>query len=187
MRTKLIALLLASAGLSVSVAACRAGEDNQVEARAETKSGINLAAMDKSVKPGDDFFAYANGTWFKTSEIPADRGSIGAFFVTQQELEKRKDALIADIAKSDAAAGSNEGKLKAYRAAFLDQAGIDQRTLPALKADIDRFMGLADKKALASAIGSTIRADIDPLNATDLHSENLFGVFVTQSMSGRWR
>ena len=54
---------------------------------------------------------------------------------------------------------------------------------PALKADIDRFMAIADKRALASAIGSTIRADIDPLNATDLHSENLFGIFVTQSMS----
>jgi putative endopeptidase len=183
MRTKLIALLLASAGLAVTAAACRMGEENRQEATAETKSGINLAAMDKSVKPGDDFFLYANGSWFKNSEIPADRGSIGAFFVTQQELEKRKDALMAEIAKSDAAAGSNERKLKDYRTAFMDQAAIDQRTLPALKADIDRFMAIADKKALASAIGSTIRADIDPLNATDLHSENLFGVFVTQSMS----
>ena len=183
MRTKLIALLLASAGLAGTVSACRMGEENQVEASAENRSGINLAAMDRSVKPGDDFFLYANDSWLKNSEIPADRSSIGAFFVTQQELEKRKDALMADIAKSEPAAGSNEAKLKDYRAAFMDQAAIDQRTLPALEADIDRFMAIADKKALATAIGSTIRADIDPLNATDLHSENLFGIFVTQSMS----
>ncbi len=67
MRTKLIALLLASAGLAVSASACRMGEENQVEATAENKSGINLAAMDKSVKPGDDFFLYANGTWLRTA------------------------------------------------------------------------------------------------------------------------
>jgi predicted metalloendopeptidase len=184
MRTKIIALLLAGAGLAVTTAACRMGEsDSQTEASTENKAGIDLAAMDRSVKPGDDFFMYANGSWFKNSEIPADRSSIGAFFVTQQELEKRKDALIADLAKSNAAAGSNERKLADYRAAFMDQAGIDQRSLPALRADIDRFQAIADKRALAAAIGSTIRADTDPLNATDLHSENLFGIFVAQSMS----
>ncbi|HET9336026.1 MAG TPA: M13 family metallopeptidase [Sphingomicrobium sp.] len=184
MRTRIIALLLASAGLSLTAAACRSGEGgNQVEATEAGKSGLNLAAMDKSVKPGDDFFLYANGNWFKNSEIPADRGSISSSLVTQQELEKRLDALFADLAKSDATAGSNEAKLRDYRTAFMDQAGIDRRTPPALKADIDRFMGLADKRALAEAIGGTIRADIDPLNATDLHSENLFGIFVTQSMS----
>ncbi len=183
MRTKSLALLLGSVSLALALPACRGATENQVEAAAEKESGINLAAMDKSVKPGDDFFLYANGTWFKDSEIPADRSSIGAFFITQQELEKRKDSLIAEIAKSNAAAGSNEAKLKDYRTAFLDQAAIDQRSLPSLKADIERFMTIADKKALASAIGTTIRADIDPLNATDLHSENLFGIFVTQSMS----
>ena len=183
MRTKTITLLLGSVSLALALPACRGTTENQVEAPAESKSGITLASMDKSVKPGDDFFLYANGSWFKNNEIPADRGSIGAFYITQQELEKRKDALMAEIAKSDAAAGSNEAKVKNYRTAFMDQAGIDQRTLPALKTDIDRFMAIADKKALASAIGSTIRADIDPLNATDLHSENLFGLFVTQSMS----
>jgi putative endopeptidase len=181
MRTKIIALLLASAGLTVT--ACKVGQDNQAEQSQASASGIELAAMDKSVKPGDDFFRYANGAWYDKSEIPADRSSIGSFLVTQQELEKRMDGLMADLAKSDAAAGSNERKLADYRAAFMDQAGIDQRTLPALKADIARFQGIADKKALASAIGSTIRADVDPLNATDLQTENLFGIFVTQSMS----
>ena len=162
MRHKTLVLLLGSASLALGAAACRSGtSDNQVEATAASKSGIDLAAMDKSVKPGDDFFTYANGSWFKNTEIPADRSSIGAFFITQQELEKRMDTLMADVAKSDAAAGSNERKVADYRAAFMDQAGIDARTLPALKADIDRFEAIADKRALASAIGSTIRADVD--------------------------
>jgi putative endopeptidase len=184
MRTKTIALLLASAGLALSLPACKGTADNnQTEAVAGNKSGLDLAAMDKSVKPGDDFFLYANGTWFKNTQIPADRSNISSSFVTQQELEKRLDGLFGELAKSSANPGSNERKLADYRAAFMDQAGIDQRTPPALKADIDRFESIADKKALASAIGSTIRADVDPLNATNLQTENLFGIFVTQSMS----
>jgi len=184
MRTRTLTLLLASASLAVSAVACKRAETgNQAEAVAGHKSGIDLAAMDKSVKPGDDFFSYANGTWFKKTEIPGDRSSISSSFVTQQELEKRMDGLFADLAKSSAAPSSNERKLADYRAAFMDQAGIDQRTLPALKADIDRFEAIADKRALSSAIGGTIRADVDPLNATNLQTENLFGIFVTQSMS----
>jgi len=183
MRMKSIALLLGSVSLALALPACRAKTGNEVEAVEASKSGIDLAAMDRQVKPGDDFFSYANGTWFKNTEIPADRSSISSSFVTSQELEKRLDGLFNELAKSSAAPGSNERKLADYRAAFMDQAGIDRRTLPALKADIDRFMAIPDKRVLAGEIGGTIRADVDPLNATDLQAENLFGVFVTQSMS----
>ena len=41
--------------------------------------GVDTAGMDRSVAPGDDFFLYANGTWFKDTEIPADRTSLGIF------------------------------------------------------------------------------------------------------------
>ena len=183
MRNKTLALLFGSASLALTAAACKnATTDNQAEATVGSASGIDLAAMDKSVRPGDDFYAFANGGWMKDSEIPADRGSIGAFFVTQQELEKRMDGLMADLGKTDAPAGSNERKLADYRTAFMDQAGIDARTLPALKTDIARFQAIPDKRGLAAAIGRTIRADVDPLNPTDLTTENLFGIFVTQSM-----
>ena len=184
MRLKMIALLLGSVSLVAGTAACnRAANDPQIEASAANPSGLDLKAMDKAVKPGDDFFAYANGNWVRTAEIPADRSSIGAFYITQQSLEKRMDGLFADLAKGDAKAGSNEGLIANYATAFSDQAGIDQRTLPALKADITRYQAIADKRALAAAIGSTVRADVDPLNATDLQTENLFGVFVTSSLT----
>src|SRR5690606_31316929 len=45
----------------------------------EVVSGIDLAGIDKSVQPGDDFNAYANGTWEKNTKIPNDRSSTGAF------------------------------------------------------------------------------------------------------------
>ena len=45
--------------------------------QAHTPPGLDVAGMDRSVKPGDDFFAYANGTWLKPTEIPADRSTYG--------------------------------------------------------------------------------------------------------------
>ena len=46
-------------------------------AAADTPHGIDLAAMDKSVAPGDDFYNYANGSWLKRTEIPAGPGALG--------------------------------------------------------------------------------------------------------------
>lgn len=181
--SKTMIALMASVSLALGTAACKqAGTDAEV-AGASNPVGINLASMDKSAKPGDDFYSYANGNWQKTTEIPADRSNVGAFYTAQKELETRSDALFASLANSDAKAGSDERRLADYAKAFLDQPGIDQRSLPSLKADIAKYEAIADKKALAAAIGGTVRADVDPLNATDLQTENLFGVFVTSSLT----
>ena len=53
-------------------------------------------------KPGDDFYAYANGAWVKTTEIPADRSSIGGFCIADQVREKNTRELFDDILKANA-------------------------------------------------------------------------------------
>ena len=59
-------------------------------------AGVDLAGVDRSVKPGDDFDAYANGGWRKVTEIPADRSSTGVFFQVFQKAEQRNAQLIRD-------------------------------------------------------------------------------------------
>ena len=185
MRTKIIALLLASAGLAVTVSACRMGEDQQAEQAQGTASGINLAAMDKGVKPGDDFFLYANGSWMKNTEIPADRSRIGSHSIANDEIEKNLNTLIADLEKSEPAAGTDAARVKAFYHAYLDTATIDKQGMAPIQGDLQRIAAIKDKTELARAIGGTVRADVDALNATDLTTENLFGVFVTQALAQR--
>jgi putative endopeptidase len=148
-------------------------------------SGLNLAAMDKGVKPGDDFYGYANGTWMKTTEIPADRSSVGSHTIADQQTEKNLEALIADLQKSEPAAGSDTARVKAYYNAFLDTATIDRLGMAPIQGDLVRIAAIKDKTELARAIGGSVRADVDALNATDLSTENLFGVFVTQALAQR--
>src|SRR5690348_18170047 len=63
-------------------------------------AGIDIGGMDKSVDPGDDFWAYANGGWAKATTIPADRTSFGAFDVIFDEVSKRTNDLITTAAAS---------------------------------------------------------------------------------------
>src|SRR5689334_10868451 len=59
--------------------------------------GVDLSGMDTSVKPGDDFFDYANGTWYKNAVIPADRTSTGSFPGLTILSEQRMTAIVKEL------------------------------------------------------------------------------------------
>ena len=145
--------------------------------------GIVPASMDTSVTPGDDFYSYANGTWVKNTPIPEDRASIGGFYIADKERERQTRELLDAMLKSNPPVGSNDAKITAYYKAYLDTGAIDRAGLAPAKADLDAIAAIADKQQLSAAIGRTLRADTDPLNATNFQTENLFGVFVTQALN----
>src|SRR6478735_484951 len=113
MKSRLIAaLLLGAATVTLGPIACKQVGTENAAPKAGTEAGIQPSWMDTSVKPGDDFYTYANGGWMKTTEIPADRSSIGAFFIANEKTEQQLGALMTDILKSSPAAGSNEARVK---------------------------------------------------------------------------
>jgi len=173
-------LLFASA-VALSVSACQQST-NETEQVQGSELGIVPASMDRSVKPGDDFFTFANGSWVKHTPIPEDRSNIGGFYLADQTREKQTRELLDGILKSNPDAGSNEGKIANYYNAFLNTDAIDKAGLAPAKADLDAIGRIADRKQLSSAIGGTLRADTDPLNTTNFQTENLFGIFVTQGL-----
>ncbi|UIJ44105.1 M13 family metallopeptidase [Sphingomonas cannabina] len=176
------ALLLASTACNSSTTT-----NNASVAAAGTLAGVDQSAIDKNVKPGDDFDAYANGAWRAKAEIPADRSSTGAFLDVIKVAEQRNADLIKSISDANPAAGSNERKIADYYAAFMDTAGIEKRGIAPLKPELDAIAAVGDVKALSSLLGSRMRADTDPLNATNFSTENLFGLFVTQDLNNPTR
>lgn len=177
------AVLLGLVALAGAVACTSKSTDNGLTAEVETSIGINVAAMDKSVKPGDDFYAYANGEWMKVTEIPADRSSTGSFLFAFEETEKHVAELIDDIVISGADAGTDSARIADFYKAFIDTGTIDSAGMQPLQVYLDRIAAIADTSGLSSTLGANVRADVDPLNATDYFTENLFGVFVTQGLS----
>src|SRR3954469_2816925 len=174
-------VLLCVSALALSACNTKPGGNATQQARG-TGIGIDLASMDKSVVPGDDFYHYANGSWLKKTQIPADRSSIGAFWIADQQREKNTRVLFDGILKSNPT-GGNDALIANYYKAYLDTAAIDRSGLAPEKADLNAIAAIADKRQLAAAIGSTIRADTDPLNATNFFTEHLFGVFVSQGLN----
>ena len=184
MKKAVFAVLLSTAAVLAGPVACTSGkEEGSAAYTVGTDIGISKAAMDTAAKPGDDFYAYANGNWDKTTEIPADRSSVGGFYVAQMETEKRNRELIDAIVKGSAAADTNDGRIAAFYKAYTDTKAIDAAGLRPVAADLARFAAINDKAALSKVLGEQLRADVDPLNATNFQTENLFGVFVTQGLA----
>jgi predicted metalloendopeptidase len=173
--------LVASA---LALAACSTQTtNNAAEGQQQgTDIGINPSWMDKSVTPGDDFFSYADGSWVKSTQIPADRSRIGAFWIADQLREKNTRELFDGILKSNPTSGT-DALIANYYKAYLNTDAIDRAGIAPAKADLDAIARIADKHQLSAAIGGTLRADTDPLNATNFHTENLFGIFVTQGLA----
>src|SRR5438552_6617130 len=145
--------------------------------------GINPAYRNLSVKPGDDFEEYANGGWRKSAEIPPDRASTGAGFEVFQRAEQRTANLVREVAGGNPQSDTPQGMIANYYAAFMDTANIEKRGLDPLKEKLREINGITSKTDLARVFGERLRADVDPLNATEMWTENLFGVWVTQALS----
>ena len=145
--------------------------------------GLDLAGMDTTVAPGDDFFSYANGGWMKATEIPAERSSYGNFAALAEATAKRTSDLIEDAAKGDAAAGSEPRKVGDYFASYNDEAGIDAKGLAPIQPRLTAIAAIADKAALARDLGANLRADVDPMNSGNFHTDHLLGLWVSPSFS----
>jgi putative endopeptidase len=150
--------------------------------QAHTSAALDVAGMDRSVKPGDNFFEYANGTWLKQTEIPADRSTYGGSAILIELTDRRVADLIQETAKANAPAGSDLRKIGDYYTSFMDTAAIDAAGLKPLQPALDSIAAIRDRKDLARVLGSGLRADVDALNATNFYTENLFGLWVAQDL-----
>jgi len=138
--------------------------------KAALKSGIELANMDKSVRPQDDFNLYLNGHWLKTAEIPADKSSWGTGNQLVEEIQPRLRQLIEDAA---AKGGSADGKkVGDFFASAMDEARAEQLGLTPLAAERARIAAISDKSQLAAQFAHMSRLAVrSPLDVS-IHQDN---------------
>src|SRR5262249_2964604 len=87
-----------------------------------------------------------------------------------------------DPANAGPSASVDARKIGDFYASFMDEAGIESKGISPLKPRLDAIAAIRDKRELARAIGQTLRADVDPLNATNFQTEHLLGVFIAQGL-----
>ena len=133
--------------------------------------------IDRSIKPGDDFYRYANGGWLKSTEIPAGRSSYDTRAILNEKTAQRVRELIQNAAAAHASEGSITQKVGDYYASYMDEDGIESKGLTPLAAELARISAIADKTALSAYLGSTLNSEVDGLTA---NADHIFGVWINQ-------
>ena len=141
---------------------------------------LAYAAPDGAVLPGDDFFGYVNGDWLKTVQIPADRSRWGIAGELGELNNQRLLKLIEDAGHD--ATGEARMVTDFYHTS-VDEAGIEAKGLAPLQQVLAPIAAIKDKAQLTRALGASLRTDVDPLNATNFYTENLFGLWIAQGLT----
>jgi predicted metalloendopeptidase len=132
---------------------------------------------DNSIKPGDDFYRYANGGWLKANTIPTGRASYDTRAILAEKTSRQVRDLIQDAASAHATKGSVQQEVGDYYASFLDQASIEAKGLSPVADEMGRITAIADRTSLSAYLGSTLNSEVEGLTA---NADHIFGVWINQ-------
>ncbi|MFN7176798.1 MAG: M13 family metallopeptidase [Thermaurantiacus sp.] len=127
--------------------------------------GVDLSGMDRSVRPGEDFFRFVNGTWEDRTEIPSDRSRWG-MFDELRELSLQRTRAILEEAAADTSATGNRAKIGAFYRSLMDEAAIENAGIAPLQPRLAAIAAIQDRQALARHLGeATRRGATTPIGA----------------------
>ncbi|GAA4901430.1 M13 family metallopeptidase [Ferrimonas pelagia] len=114
--------------------------------------GVDLSARDESVKPGDDFFAYASGSWYDSFVMPADKTRYGAFTALAERSEKQVKAIIDDILSRDKLSEQEQLIADFYRA-YMDTETINQLGISPIQDTLTQIRDIQSTADLTTVFG----------------------------------
>jgi len=148
--------------------------------------GVDLTGMDTSVKPGDDFYLYANNSWFKEYDIPADKSGYGTMIILRDRAEENTLAIIKQISEAQSADGSIEQKIADLYNSYMNLDKANELGAKALSPIMDQISAIDNMDDLVQFFAEA------PLNETDgpfaanvtLDSKNPNDYFLQVTQSG---
>lgn len=184
---KLLWIALASALL---LTACDSSTEAPATAAAPAtalKSGVDFAAMDTSIRPQDDFYAYANGNWLAATEIPADQVGWGSYMTLRDEGLEQLRTIVEELG-GDASDNEAAANISAFYSAYLDEAGVEADGLAPIEDLLSEIDSLDDHDAVAAFFGSSNVIGVDaPFNLyinQDDKDPDTYVIFFVQSGLG---
>lgn len=177
-----------AAALLLACALPAAAEDAAVAQRYGAW-GVDLAGMDRSVKPGDDFFRFVNGAWADRTTIPADKTSYGAFNMLRDVSEARVRAILDGwAADRSLKPGSDEHKVATFYRGFLDEAAAEEADAAPLQPVLQAIRDAKDHADLArlmarglSGFGASL---VGPAIFEDQKDPEVYALYLSQSGLG---
>jgi putative endopeptidase len=190
---KLLCCLAALA--AVAACATRAAKEEALPATAAAEAtgtkpvigdfGLDLTAENRRVKPGDDFFAFANGNWYDHFTIPEDHASFGPFDRLDDLSKQRVREIIEQSLAAHAAPGTPEQQIGDYYAAYMNEAAIEANGLTPAQSDLRRIAGATTGSDIAALFGAVGFASLfDVQLPPDFRNPDRYSVYISQSTLG---
>jgi predicted metalloendopeptidase len=165
-------IVAAAIAVSASTAARAAPAANTSNANASVaakslRSGLDLDGFDRSVRPQDDLYRFAGGTWLAKTEIPADRSNFGTFSKLEDDaLAALRELIEAAAADGKRVSGSDAQKLGDFYTAFMNTELIEKRGLAPLTAEFGRIEQIVKPEYVFVYFGRAQRVGLGaPVNA----------------------
>ena len=137
-----------------------------------------VSHINTSVRPQDDFFEYANGTWFRQNPIPATEKDNGIFTVIQDTIDDQIRRICQEASVRKQLRGSARQKIGDFYASYMDSIGRNKRGISELQNDIRRIRSVKDVNALIRMLAYVTRVSSSALFS--------FGVWQDQQQSDKY-
>ncbi|HWK10547.1 MAG TPA: M13-type metalloendopeptidase [Vicinamibacterales bacterium] len=148
--------------------------------------GFDTAGMDRSVKPGDDWFQFVNGAWAKNTQIPPDRTSWGGFAILRDVSDARLHTMIERYKIDDPDA--DRAKVATLYKSFMDEAAVERAGAAPLKPYLDRIRRAASKDDVARLMGASLggfgASFFAPGVSDDAKRPDVYSLYLRQSGLG---
>ncbi len=143
-KTHFISLLIAAA---LFMASC-----NSKQKEAAQEPDALVSHIDSTIKPGDDFFMFANNGWFKKNPIPSSEQQNGLWQLIQDTINAQVlNICQSSAALTDAAKGSNKQKIGDFYYSGMDSVTLNKNNITDLKGDLDMIDAIADLNGIVKA------------------------------------
>ncbi|WP_029282198.1 M13 family metallopeptidase [Pedobacter sp. R20-19] len=133
-------------------AACQNDKNHQATETDQRTVFFDTAGMDSTVKPGDNFFLYANGKWMKNAKIPQTETGWGSFYTLYNDNLKNLRTILENAAKSNVAKGSNEQKVGDFYASGMDSLTIEKLGVMPVKPLLAKIDGIKNDEDLINFV-----------------------------------
>ncbi|HEY0177189.1 MAG TPA: M13 family metallopeptidase N-terminal domain-containing protein, partial [Pedobacter sp.] len=133
---------------AIVAASCNSKPSSKGSGTPERTVFFDKSGMDTTVRPGDDFFQYANGKWVKETKIPASQSLWGSFVTLNDENVKNLHGILDSLKSASSTSGSKEQKIGDLYASGMDTVAIDKKGYQPVKPELDKIAAVKDAQQL---------------------------------------